>query len=300
MELPLNGISVGLDCGKGDISFLSHAHGDHTSGLRRRETLITSDETLALSGLPASRYEGNGFSLLDAGHILGSRQLFAESDGRSSLYTGDFRLKDGIFGKGAEAREADRLIIECTYGHPKFSFPEPFDVYDDIAKWASSNKGSILLIGAYNLGKAQEIIRVLNEYCSITPIVMESTERFNQVYDKFGQKLDRAVVGTDEAEEIMRDGFVAVVPPRTATQSFAYGLSKAFGRRALTAAATGWALAHRVRADKKFPLSDHADFPDIVSFVEQVAPKEIKFVHGDGSMLEVELKKRGLISPFSP
>ena len=294
MEFPLNGISVGLDCSKGDVSFLSHAHGDHTGGLKRKETLISSEETLALGALSAQPHSGNGFSLLDAGHILGSRQFFAEADGSSFLYSGDFRLKDGIFGKGAELREADHLVVECTYGSPGFRFPDPFEVYDQISKWVSSNNDSILLMGAYNLGKAQEVIRVLNKYSSITPVVTPEAEHFNKVYEKFGHKLDRAVVGTEEAEEIMRGGFIAVVPTRLARRSFASRLSSAFGRRVLTAAVTGWVLSHRVNADARFPLSDHSDFHDIISYVEAVNPRKIDFVHGEGALLGKELRRRGV------
>jgi Cft2 family RNA processing exonuclease len=45
---------------------------------------------------------------------------------------------------------------------------------------------------------------------------------------------------------------------------------------------SGWATGHRVmyHYDKAIPFSDHADFQDLVSFIEQVAPKKIYTTHG--------------------
>ena len=292
MEVSLGGKSIGLDCNAGDISFLSHAHGDHVSGFRRKERIIASEETLALAGFGAEKHTEDWIQLLDAGHILGSRQMYAELDGESVLYTGDFRVKDGIFGKGAQSRNADRLVVECTYGDPRFKLPDPFEVYEQIGKWAKKNSGSIMLIGAYNLGKAQEIIRVLNSYCSIVPIVMPESERFSEVYGKYGVGLERAVVGSPEAEEIMRGGFVAIVPPKLSNRGFARKLGEAFGRRALCAVATGWVMSMRHNADAAFPLSDHADFYDIVEYMDAVNPKRVDFVHGDGTHLEKKLQQK--------
>lgn len=292
MEVSLGGKCIGLDCSAGDVSFLSHAHGDHVSGFRGKERIIASEETLALAGFGGKPETEDWIWLLDAGHILGSRQMYAELDGESVLYTGDFRVKDGIFGKGAEAKNADRLVVECTYGDPRFKFPDPFEVYEQIGRWVKETEGSIRLIGAYNLGKAQEIIRVLNAYCGVVPVVVPESERFSEVYARYGVGLERAVVGTEAAEEIMRGGFVAVVPPRLANRGFARKLSEAFGRRALCAVATGWVMSMRHNCDAAFPLSDHADFYDIVEYMDAVNPKRVDFVHGDGRHLEKELQKK--------
>lgn len=299
MNLPVRGKAIGLDCGNCDIPFLSHAHGDHIGGVKRYERIIASKETLELGRLSASLSTHPGTELLDAGHILGSRQLWAETDGGSALYTGDFRLKEGIFTKGAESKQADKLIIECTYGDPSFSFPSPEETYSEIAKWVNSHKDSILLLGAYNLGKTQELIKVLNDYCKITPVVTPDSEHFNSVYDKNGVKLDRVVVGTEEAEEAMRGPFVSIVPPKLSKKTFASKLAAAFSRKAYAAFVSGWVLKYRHSAHAGFPLSDHADFADILTYVEQVNPKEVTFVHGDGAYLAKVLEKKGIKTSLS-
>jgi Cft2 family RNA processing exonuclease len=291
MLLPVSGKSIGLDKGKCDLPFLSHAHGDHLSGMKSRDEIIATEATLDLAGLDALPASHPGTELLNAGHILGSTQLWAETGG-TALYTGDFRVRDGIYTKGAAPKEADKLIIECTYGDPSFSFPPLEEIYSRISSWVKLNSGSILLFSAYNLGKTQEMIKILNEYCRITPVVTRESEHFNQVYEKHGVKLDRVVVGTEEAEEVMRGPFVAIAPPRVAKRSFASRLSRAFNLPARTALVSGWVQKYRSNADMGFPLSDHSDFQGILEYVDLVNPKEVVFVHGDGSHLMRALNKR--------
>lgn len=292
MLVPVKGKKISLDRGKGDLAFLSHAHGDHLNGMKKKEEILATRATLELASLPAAPATHPGTELLNAGHILGSAQLWAEADGGSVLYTGDFRFRDGICTKAATPKEADKLIIECTYGDPSFSFPHPEETYSQISRWVKRNSEAILVFGAYNLGKTQELIRVLNEYCGIAPVVTEDSEHFNRVYEKHGVKLDRAVVGTEEAEEAMRGPFVAIAPPRIAKRAFARKLSRAFNLPAYSAAVSGWVQKYRTSVDVGFPLSDHADFNDILEYVDLVNPKEVVFVHGDGSHLMRALNKR--------
>lgn len=292
MNIPVSGKSIGLDQGKCDLPFLSHAHGDHLNGMKGKEEIIATEATLELARLKASAVSHKGTEILNAGHILGSAQLWAEADGHTALYTGDFRLRDGICTKGATPKHADRLIIECTYGDPFFSFPPLEEVYSQISSWVNQNRSAILLFGAYNLGKTQELIKVLNEYCGVTPVVTEESEHFNRVYEKHGVPLDRVVVGTDEAEEAMRGPFVAIASPRIAKRGFASRLSEAFNLPAKCAVASGWAQKYPMSADIGFPLSDHSDFNDILEYVDLVGPKEVVFVHGDGSHLVRALNKR--------
>jgi putative mRNA 3-end processing factor len=282
MQIPCNGISIGLDSSAGDLPFLSHAHADHTSGLKRKPEIISTPETLELAMMKSKRVSVPGTTLINAGHILGSRQLVVEEDGKKTVYTGDISIKPNIFGFKAEIPECDRLIMEATYGDPSYVFPDYGEVVDSIFRFVKENDSRNIIIGAYNLGKAQEIVRMLNE-CSIAPVISEKADHFCSVYDKYGVHLDHVVVGTDEAEEVMSGRFVGVVPMNKAKRYFAHRMSEAFERDTLCAVATGWALHYRFNVDAAFPLSDHADFNDLVHFVEQSGAKEVEFFCGDGS-----------------
>jgi len=282
MRIRCRGIHIGLDGPGGDLPFLSHAHSDHTGGIKNEERIIATAETLALAGLDAEPASLEGAELLDAGHILGARMLAADCDGERTVYTGDFCVKPNIFGMKAQIPQCDRLIMEATYGNPDYVFPPHEEVHGQIRHWVSGNNDANLIIGCYELGKAQEVIRILNG-CSVAPVVTQKTESFCSIYEKSGLKLDRIVVGTDEAEEAMSRRFVALVPMGKAKRYFAHRLAQAFERKTLCAVATGWALHYRFNTDAAFPLSDHADFNDLVDFVGGTGAKKVEFFTGDGS-----------------
>lgn len=279
---------ISLDSAGGDVAFVSHAHSDHLNGVKGKTRLVASDETIALGNLAGKNETLRGVKLLEAGHILGSRQLLVDNDGERVLYTGDMRTRKSILFPGAEAAQCDRLIIESTYGDPQYRFPDYYEIYSDIEKWVKKNSHCNLLIGGYALGKSQELIKILNSF-GVSPVVDRNIERFNVVYDKFGMKLDRSVVGTDEAESAMSRPFVGIVEMKRAKRYFAHTMSQAFGRKTLVAVATGWALSYKFDTDAAFALSDHADFYDLLEFVKATGAKKIEFVHGDGTALQGRL-----------
>ena len=232
------------------------------------------------------------------GELEGQEVVFLPRHGRGhKVLPSELNYRANIFGMAAEIEPCDRLIMESTYADPEYRFPDNFEVYESLSKWVRENDRSNLLIGAYEMGKAQEMVKVLNEYCGLAPIVTEKAEKICRVYERFGIKLDRAVVGSDEAEELMDKRFVAVVPMRHAKRYFANNLACAFGRETLVAVATGWALKYRFNADAAFPISDHADFNDLLHYAEGTGAKEIEFFEGDGSKLVSALKNK-IINPL--
>ena len=62
--------------------------------------------------------------------------------------------------------------------------------------------------------------------------------------------------------------------------------------------ATGWALdgsaKYQYGCDAAFPLSDHADFPDLLAFVDQVQPKLVYTLHGFAKEFATTLRARGI------
>jgi len=294
MQAIVGGVSISFDHSDGDAIFVSHAHADHLNGLRNKKPkkLIASDETMLLGGLFGERVSFDGVKTHNAGHILGARQISVEEDGRKSVYTGDICLHENLVLKGAEIIECDRLIIDATYGNPEYSFPAYEETCESIAKWVNENlaHGNNAIIGGYELGKAQELVKIINTLVGCAPIVTEKMAGFCEIYNKFNAGLDFIVVGSDEAEEIMKKPFVAIVPMRHAKRYFAERLSEAFGRKTVSAVATGWALKYRFNADAAFPLSDHADFKDLKRYIDESGAKEIEFFQGDGKALKKGMK----------
>jgi len=127
------------------FAFISHAHTDHAR--RHREALLTP-QTLAL--IPEARRPrgwrmlGYGetmargrasVTLLPAGPMLGSAQLFFEHEGVRLLYTGDIKLRQPGTRTPTPIPRAEVLIIESTYGRPHFRFGDPDSTIESIAMW---------------------------------------------------------------------------------------------------------------------------------------------------------------------
>ncbi|MFH0835723.1 MAG: hypothetical protein V1834_01010, partial [Candidatus Micrarchaeota archaeon] len=159
--LESNGSRIGLDC-RSSTAFVSHAHADHLPPLNAKSRILASKETIDL----IKAIKSNGFETLDArelnaqllnaGHVLGSRQLRVESDGKTFTYAGDFCLSDSLLFKGAETKQSDEILIEATYGSPEYVFPERTLVYEEIAAWVENEerRGKNIVLGGYCLGKA--------------------------------------------------------------------------------------------------------------------------------------------------
>ncbi|VVC72073.1 Uncharacterised protein [uncultured archaeon] len=133
----------------------------------------------------------------------------------------------------------------------------------------------------------------MNHYCGLTPVVNDKIGRACETYTKFGVKLDAATLGSPEAEEMMESNFVAVMPFHEVNFESAVALSRKFRKSVYSAVATGWAASTRFPVDVAFPLSDHADFKDILNYVEAARPKRIYCCHGNEARLSRELSKRG-------
>ena len=293
MLLPCGDMHIGLDNGKGDVGFVSHAHADHLNGARKKERIIASAETAALAGLKGQRVLPSNVQVYPAGHMLGAQQIAVEHDGERTVYTGDICLHPTLTNLAAEMVKCDRLIIDATYGDPRHRFPAYENTVDEMVQWIRENDDANIIIGAYNMGKAQEITKILNEYCGIAPLVNERTEEICDTYGKFGISLDRVPLDSNEADEVLGRRFVAIVSMRHAKRYFARKLEEAYGRKTLAAVATGWALHYRFNVDRGFPFSDHADFHDLKDYIEQSGAKKVEFHSGDGKEL---LRACGFVS----
>ncbi len=103
MELDSKPISISLDRNEknSSLAFISHAHSDHIAAAKSkmRPKIISSLETCSLMdtayGINPELYEGSndGISMLDAGHMLGSKQLCIDAGNGRTVYTGDYQMQ---------------------------------------------------------------------------------------------------------------------------------------------------------------------------------------------------------------
>jgi Cft2 family RNA processing exonuclease len=284
-----------------EIDFISHAHSDHISAAKSSKNALLSSATMELInaayGINVSgrRTEGiEGVRLISAGHILGSRQLVIEgNDGMGkAIYSGDFQMEASRAAERIEIESADTLIIDSTYPQRELSFEDKSDVENNMVRWAREKlEKGIVLFNAYAIGKAQELIKVFNEY-GIEPVVSKKISYVNRVYTRHGVDLKyvSAFGGTDH-EPAIRGTFVGIT--EKSPDKLKPVLESVHRKRVFTAVATGFAKIYTFNTDAQFGLSDHADFRQRLEYIEGVSPKRI-FTYGrDAVELASVLSKNG-------
>jgi len=130
---------------------------------------IKIDENGAVNGL---KYEFHG-----AGHIPGSASVYVEADSKKILYTGDIRTTETRLMKASDTdyigQEIDIMIVEATYGdrdHPDRKTTEK-QFLDEIR--ATIDRGGSVLIPVFAVGRAQEILLMLQDKYFEVPIYID-------------------------------------------------------------------------------------------------------------------------------
>ena len=135
------------------------------------------------------------------------------------------------------------------------------------------------LVGAYSLGKAQRIIRLLREAGWDRPIhVHGALERLNALYEREGVPLG-PLSPTRDLPKGALGGEVAIAPPSAIQDRWARRFADP-----VTAFASGW-MGVRARARQRgveLPLvvSDHADWTELTETFLELKPDEVWITHG--------------------
>src|SRR5581483_2145329 len=301
LELPEHGLWLDPWDAK-PLAFVSHAHSDHTA---KHDEVILSKATAQLmrERVPGERVEHAldfgatirmrelDITLIPAGHIFGSAQIVLQNERGSLLYTGDFKLRHGLSAEPAEWRNADTLIMETTFGLPKYRFPPAGEVIAKMVAFcadALSDRAVPVLLG-YSLGKSQEILCALVN-AGMRPMLHGSVFRMTEIYRKLRPDFPCDYERYD-ADAVA--GKVLICPPSANRSAM---LRKIKDCR--TAILTGWAMepaaTYRYQCDAAFPLSDHADYPDLLRYVELVQPRRVLTLHGHASAFARDPRARGI------
>ncbi len=284
-----------------DFAFVSHAHSDHIAP--HREVIVSEGTSrLMQARLPGQRTEiilpfkqsrairGMEITLFPAGHIFGSAQFFLRTEDDSLLYTGDFKLRRGQSAEPAEWTNAGTLIMETTYGIPRYRLPPTDQVIAQIVAFCrdSVEEGEVPVLLGYSLGKAQEILCSLAG-AGLTPMLHGSVFQMTRIYEQFGQQFCEYV--RYDPNDLA--GKVLICPP-SANRS---RMLKKIPRKRV-AMISGWAVdpsaIYRYQVDAAFPLSDHADYDDLLRYVELVQPQRVLTLHGFAADFARDLRGRGL------
>ena len=292
----------GLYCARGDFyvdpwrpvarAVITHAHADHAyrgsrsylvtkegEGLAR----IRLDPTATISTLKYGEtldINGVAVSFHPAGHILGSAQVRVEYKGEIWVVSGDYKLTRDATCAPFEPVRCHYFITEATFGLPIYRWPPTAQVIEEINSWWRRNqereKASVLF--AYALGKSQRILNGIDR--SIGPIFTHgSVEHLNRVYRAAGVDLPETIYAGDVKNKKDFIGSLIVAPPSAQASTWL----RRFGSQS-TGFASGWMMvrgARRQRAiDRGFVLSDHADWPELMTAIRQSEAETVYVTHG--------------------
>jgi Cft2 family RNA processing exonuclease len=255
--------------------------------LRTRRTLVTE-----VPFHQTHRIKDWSIELFPAGHVLGASQaLVIGPDGRRLVYTGDFKLRPAPCLEPAEVRECDVLVMECTFGHPQYRFPPMEVVERQLRAFVDRclERDQTPVVCGYVLGKGQEALSLLTR-AGYRVAVHESIYRVAKVYEAQGVDLGSYELLSLASVPALK-GKVVLCPPHLKKSVTApLGAYR-------TVMLSGWAIDPRAKyrygVDDMIGLSDHADFGELLEYVERARPKVVYTVHGDDAFA-AHLRRRGV------
>lgn len=267
--------------------FVSHAHADHiaphelayctpdTARLYRLR-MGAARRTVELAYRVPREFGDVRLTAYPAGHCLGSAMLLVETQEGSLLYTGDYKLGESLTAERAELPRADVLVMESTFGKPRYRMPPRSETAARLIEIVQSAlaDGRTPVIHAYPLGKSQEVTRMLT-LAGISVLQHPMIHAVSEAYIACG--VDLGDVQAYRRELV--PGRAVITLPKGSGKFRLAGLV-----RPVSIAVTGWAIdpgtKYRWDVDHALPLSDHADFDELLETAERVAAREIFCVHG--------------------
>jgi Cft2 family RNA processing exonuclease len=290
---------------------VSHAHSDHLPDTPHGRTFATP-ATAALAGYRSGvgavvelEYgtehafcPETAIRLLPAGHLVGSAMVHVTRPDGTLLYTGDFKLRDSLTAAAAEPCRADVLVMESTYGRPLFRFPPWRQVVAELVERASGalRAGRQPVVMGYSLGKAQEAVRVLTD-AGLPVTCHGAVFAMNQISERLGVRLGpyrryRFEDFHGPAALDLAERGVLIAPPHVARSGFVTRFDDP-----LRIVLTGWSMLkgaqYRYGVDHALPLSDHADFDELLELIDRVQPRKVFTFHGYRDFADV-LRQRGI------
>jgi len=279
-------------------AFVSHAHLDHAR--TPLTEVLASRETAFLAGKRGIKYgsfkEGTpDLKLLDAGHILGSRGLLIDEE---IFFTGDFVGRSRAFLKKAIATKCETLIMDTTFGRNEFIFPSIESIVDRVNRLIADffSRGIPVVLMGYALGKAQIISHYFSHWDPI--YATKSVLEMNEAHSVLGVRVGE---GFREFDEVMRQGlldrrpWILIAPMSNGNGSLIRSLKEKYG--VITIAFSGWAIQPKYASSRSvdfaFPLSDHCDFNELVTFVKECSPKKIYTTNGFAAEFARHLRRIG-------
>ena len=291
------------DC---DLALITHAHADHARRGAARY-IATHDsvpilrarlgESINISGVDYGETLDLGatrVSFHPAGHVLGSAQIRIEHDNSVWVVTGDFKRDPDPTCAPFEVVPCDTFVTEATFALPVYRWPPPATVAEEIYAWWQSNKasGQPSVLFCYAFGKAQRVLAALAHLTDATVLTHGAVEKLTALYREAGVRM-LPTTPVDLRTQRDYSGELIIAPPGAAGSRW----MRRF-KTASTGFCSGWMRVRGNRRrrgyDRGFVLSDHADWPGLLSTIADTGASRILLMHGHADTLVRLLRERGV------
>ncbi len=276
-----------------DRAVITHAHSDHARPGHRHALASPATHALMAARMGESAFAATQslawheplragdvtIRLAPAGHVLGSAQIILDHKGARAVISGDYKRTPDITCDPFEPIPCDVFVTEATFALPVFHHPDPHAeirrLLDSVALFPERTH----VVGCYSLGKTQRLIALLRQSGWHQPIWMHGAlTAMCQVYEAQGISLGDLRPATIAAKDQLI-GQIVLAPPSAIADRWARRLAEP-----VVCMASGW-MRVRQRAKQggvELPLviSDHADWPELLATIDEVAAPEIWVTHG--------------------
>jgi putative mRNA 3-end processing factor len=288
-----------------DRAVITHAHADHArtghghylaaapaEGVLRARLGHITLQPLAYGDTLV--HHGVTVSLHPAGHVLGSAQVRLEHGGQVWVASGDYKVAPDATCAPFEPVRCNVFITESTFGLPIYRWRPDAEVFADINAWWQVNaaKGRPSLLLCYSFGKAQRILSGIDP--SIGPIVVHSAvEPLNRAYREAGVALPTTHTVSEVVNKADLKRALVLCPPGAVAGPWVKNFSDYSD-----GFASGWMQLRGARRrggyDRGFVLSDHADWPGLLSAIGATGADRVIVTHGSVPVMVRYLSGQGL------
>ena len=295
-----------------DLVFLSHAKalapGSSLALSPRRagrRQLLTTEGTLTLLGAAGAQLRartlpavfGRAFNLggmrlqlVPAGYLPGAASLLCDAGGRRALYAGTICGERAFASLGpAEARSADAVCLDATFGDPRFVLPPREEAEQQLRRFVegalAGRRVPVLLVSPFGPAPAVvEALQAAGRALRAHGAIASALALFRQAgaalppLRRFAGKLapNEALLWPPEARD---------APALTDLDSPIFAFVSGFSaeRKAVEC----------MRADQGIPLSNQAGWKDLIAYLEATGAHEVALHRGFAETFAGILRDRG-------
>lgn len=273
-------------------AIVTHGHSDHARP--GHDAVLATAETLAVMRMRLGNGAGHAqqslaygeqlsiggvvVTLRPAGHILGSAQIVLDYAGQRAVVSGDYKRRADPTCPPFELVPCDLFVTEATFALPVFRHePDAREIGRLLGSLATFPERTHL-VGVYSLGKCQRLIALLRQAGYDRPIWLHGAlEGACDLYEQLGVPLGPLELVSEAKESLA--GEIVLCPPSALKDRWSRRLADP-----VTAFASGWmrvrGRARQYGVELPLVISDHADWPELISTIEETGAGEIWVTHG--------------------